>query len=94
VFEPETIRAPLVPAYVVVLLVVVVLVVVVVVVLVVPFPLPSRCAAATTHWLNGVPFIPATCFLLRPLHACPGDFALPVASFAIAVTHCEKGVPL
>src|SRR5437016_2660951 len=55
---------------------------------------PSRCAAATTHWLKGVPFMPATCFLLMPLHAWPGDFALPEATLFIAVTHCEKGVPL
>ena len=30
---------------------------------------PSRWAAATTHWLKGVPFMPATCFLLMPLQA-------------------------
>ena len=49
-------------------------------------------AAATTHWLYGVPFWPATCFLLRVLHAVVG-FAFPVATLASAVTHWLNGVP-
>jgi hypothetical protein len=48
--------------------------------------------AATTQRLYGVPFWPATCFLLNVLHAVVG-LALPVATLAIAVTHWLKGVP-
>ena len=50
-------------------------------------------AAAFTHALCGVPFWPATFFLLTPLQAWPGLFASPVASFAMAVTHWLNGVP-
>src|SRR5947207_8724681 len=49
-------------------------------------------AAATTQRLYGVPFWPATCFLLSALQAVVG-LALPVATLAIAVTHWLKGVP-
>src|SRR3954462_9958141 len=49
-------------------------------------------AAATTHLLYGVPFWPATCFLLRLLQAVVGLVWL-VATLAIAVTHWLKGVP-
>ena len=34
-----------------------------------------------------------TCFLLSPAHAFAGLSVLPLASLAIAVTHCENGVP-
>src|SRR3954470_20360622 len=49
-------------------------------------------AAATTHLLYGVPFWPATCFLLRVLQAVVGLGRL-VATLAIAVTPWLKGVP-
>ena len=49
-------------------------------------------AAATTHLLYGVPFWPATCFLLSVLQAVVGLVWL-VATLAIAVTHWLKGVP-
>lgn len=52
----------------VVVVVVLVLVVVVVVSVEAPAPLPRSLAAATTHWLYGVPFMPATCFLLSLAH--------------------------
>ena len=48
-------------------------------------------AAATTQRLYGVPFWPATCFLLAPCR--PSSGCLPVATLAIAVTHRLKGVP-
>jgi cellulose synthase (UDP-forming) len=46
----------------------------------------SSFAAAATHWLNGVPCWPATCFLLNAAQAVRGDVVLPFASFASART--------
>jgi hypothetical protein len=43
------------------------------------------CAAATAQRLNGVPFSPATCFLLSVAHAVLAG--CPCAALAIAVTH-------
>ena len=53
----------------------------------------SSLAPADTHLEKGVPFWPATRFLLSSLHAVRGLFVVPLASFAIAVTHLENGVP-
>src|SRR3954447_18319334 len=36
-------------------------------------------AIAVTQRLNGVPFVPATCFLLSPWHSLPYAFALVAA---------------
>ena len=53
----------------------------------------SSFAPPETQRLNGVPDVPATCFLLSVAHATLGEFVAPLASLAIAVTHLLKGVP-
>jgi hypothetical protein len=54
----------------------------------------SSLAPAAIQRLKGVPFWPSTCFLLSVLHATVGELVVPLASFAIAVTHWLNGVPV
>src|SRR5437868_5381853 len=50
-------------------------------------------APSVTHLENGVPGVPAVCFLDMSLHAVRGLLVEPCASFAMSVTHLLNGVP-
>ena len=61
-------------------------------------PLVEPCcalslAAAATQSLNGVPFWPATCFLLSLSQAARAVVFELLARWAMSLTQLEKGVP-